>query len=178
MRADAGVDSQPGRSRSSWRRLPWTLAAARHDEGPTARPQPDDAGEEPDAAAAAVLCIEDNPVNLLLMQAMLEHVPGVRAVSAATALEGLQMARAEPPALVLTDIVMPHMNGFELLRQLRAELATRAIPVIAVSASAMPADVHAGLAAGFDAYLTKPLDLQRLCAAVQAALQRRTADPS
>jgi PAS domain S-box-containing protein len=178
MGGDIGVDSQPGQGSTFWIRLPRAVAAARHDEGLPARPQPDDAGEAPGTDAAAVLCIEDNPVNLLLMQAMLEHVPGVRAVSAATAREGLQMARENPPALVLTDIVMPQMDGFELLRQLRADPATRAIPVIAVSASAMPADVQAGMAAGFDGYLTKPLDLQRLCATVQAALQRRTADPS
>ena len=76
--------------------------------------------------------------------------------------EGLRLARSERPALVLLDVQMPGMDGFAVLRQLRDDEATRAIPVLAVSANAMQPDIDAALQAGFDDYLTKPLDLERL----------------
>jgi CheY-like chemotaxis protein len=70
------------------------------------------------------------------------------------------------PDLVLTDLHMPGTDGFALLRRLRADPATATIPVVAVSASAMSAEVDRGLRAGFDDYLTKPLDLERVLATV------------
>ncbi|MFY9511154.1 MAG: response regulator, partial [Rubrivivax sp.] len=120
--------------------------------------------------AATVLYIEDNPVNLLLMQAMLGHVPGLRLLSTTQPAEGLAIAQRELPALVLLDIQMPGMDGFEVLARLRADAATSHIPVLAVSANARQVDIDTALAAGFDAYLTKPLDLPQLLATVRAHL--------
>jgi CheY-like chemotaxis protein len=118
----------------------------------------------------SVLYIEDNPVNTVLMEAMLARMPGLAVACAASAEAGLALAIAEPPALILADIQMPGMDGFALLRCLREHPATRHVPVIAVSANAMPQDLERGIAAGFADYLTKPLDLAQLLAAVTRAL--------
>ena len=117
-----------------------------------------------------MLYIEDNPVNVLLMEAMLARVPGLRVVTAPLPGLGLQMARDERPDLILLDIQLPGMDGYEVLRRLRADPKTRAVPVIAVSANAMPSDVDRGLAAGFADYLTKPIDMSRLIASVEGVL--------
>ena len=113
-----------------------------------------------------VLYIEDNPVNATLMVAMLESLPGLKVSHAARPEQGLVMAQAEPPDLVLVDIQMPGMDGFQVLRHLRASPNTRDTPVIAVTANAMPHDVSRGLDAGFADYLTKPLHLPQLLRSV------------
>ena len=124
---------------------------------------------EADAAPAArrVLYIEDNPVNAMLMEAVLERVPGIHLACAALPEMGLELAQAAPPHLVLLDIQLPGIDGFEVLRRLRAAHATQAVPVVAVSANAMRGDIERARAAGFDGYLTKPIDFERLLTLVQ-----------
>lgn len=124
------------------------------------------------AGADRVLYIEDNPVNSTLMEAMLEVLPGVQLHCAATAAQGLAMAEGEPPRLILLDIQMPDLDGFEVLARLRRCPATLAIPVIAVTGQAGPQDIARGRSAGFAAYLTKPLHLHALLQAVCDALGR------
>ena len=171
MGGTVGVDSVVGSGSTFWVRLPRADTPALADAG-SAPAAPD---AVPSAAVAgplrSVLCIEDNPVNVILMEAMLARLPGVRVLSAPLPLEGLELARSERPDLVLLDIQLPGIDGFEVLRRLRADEATRAIPVIAVSANAMPSDVDAGFAAGFSAYLTKPIELEQLLTTVQRVLQ-------
>ena len=120
-----------------------------------------------------VLYIEDNPVNVLVMEAMLGRLPDLRLCVATLPMTGLEMAISERPDLILLDIQLPGIDGFEVLRRLRRDPASRAIPVIAVSANAMASDVAQGLEAGFVEYLTKPLHMTRLHAAVEAALGGR-----
>ena len=165
-----GVDSTPGVGSAFWVELPRvepSAAAASPVAGATVAaqapspPPPSDAGIE-----HTVLYIEDNPVNVLLMQAMLEPLHGVRLLVATHPLEGLELALAARPSLVLTDIQLPELDGYEVLRRLRAQASTRDVPVIAVSANALPDDVGRSLAAGFSDYLTKPLDMDALQAAV------------
>jgi CheY-like chemotaxis protein len=115
-----------------------------------------------------VLYVEDNPANLRLMVELLGLRPGVRLHTAGDADRGLALAQDLRPALMLLDIQLPGTDGFELLRQLRATGV--AAPAVAVTANAMPADVARGLAAGFEHYLTKPLDLRRVLAIVDEAL--------
>ncbi|CAN5504735.1 hypothetical protein BH11PSE9_BH11PSE9_12370 [soil metagenome] len=126
----------------------------------------------PDSASTLrkVLYIEDNPVNVILMRAMLARVPRLEMLSAPLPSSGLQMAHEETPDLILLDIQLPGMDGYEVLRRLRLEAATMHIPVIAVSANAMPEDVRQGLEAGFVRYLTKPVDLLELIATVERTL--------
>ena len=152
-----GVVSQPGQGSTFWFRLPLAEAAP--------------AAAAPAAAAPAerrrrALYIEDNPVNLMLMAALLERELDL--ATEADPLQGLAQAQAAPPDLILLDIQLPGIDGYEVLRRLRADERTRRIPVVAVSANAMPADLAAGKAAGFDAYLTKPVELNTLLETVRA----------
>jgi two-component system cell cycle response regulator len=104
-----------------------------------------------------VLIIEDNPANLELMRYLLDAF----AYSALVAIDGEQgvaMAAAEKPDLILCDVQMPEIDGYEVLRRIRGHSATVAIPVVAVTALAMVGDRAKVLAAGFDGYLSKPID--------------------
>ncbi|OYU71803.1 MAG: hypothetical protein CFE45_42165, partial [Burkholderiales bacterium PBB5] len=114
-----------------------------------------------------VLCIEDNPVNLMVLECMLESCPGLDVECSVSPEAGLARALAEPPDLVLLDIQMPVLNGYQVLERLRAHPATRHVPVIAVSADAMPQSLARGRAAGFNDYLTKPLEYPLLRAALR-----------
>ena len=137
------------------------------NSGPNRAPLP---ASKAAGAPLRVLYIDDNPVNTLLMAAMFERLPGLALQCECDPLAGLALALADPPALLLVDIQMPGIDGFEVLRRVRAHPATQAVPAMAVSANAMPQDLARGRAAGFVDYLTKPLELQRLQAALVAVL--------
>ena len=170
MGGDIGVQSQPGAGSVFWIGLP--RARAGIDTGAvTAIKPPNHAPISTQAQHhCTVLYIEDNPVNVVLMEAMLAHLPGLRLLTAGLPLPGLQLAIDEQPDLILLDIQLPDIDGYEVLRRLRAAPGTEHIPVIAVSANAMESDIEQGLAAGFVAYLTKPLEMTRLIATVQQTL--------
>jgi signal transduction histidine kinase/CheY-like chemotaxis protein len=119
----------------------------------------------------AILYIEDNPANLRLMTQVLGRRADIHLWSAHEPVLGLELASRNKPDLILLDINLPGMDGFEVLKQLRVREETRAIPVIAISANAMPKDIEAGLAAGFDNYITKPINVEVLMKAVDKALQ-------
>ena len=110
-----------------------------------------------------LLYIEDNLDNLKVLQLMLNRLrPDDGVLAAVTAVEGLTIAREKRPDLILMDIALPVMDGYMALSALRADSLTRHIPVLAVSAHAMLGNIQKGLAAGFDAYITKPVDMRRL----------------
>ena len=171
MGGEIGLTSQVGIGSTFWIRLARAVAPSQAMELESSAPQ---AGSAPADAGVLrkVLYIEDNPVNVLVMQAMLERVPHLTLTTAALPEQGLAMAIAQRPDLILLDIQLPGIDGFEVLRRLRLDAATCTIPVIAVSASAMQGDAEQGLAAGFARYLTKPLDMPQLLAAVSEALAR------
>jgi PAS domain S-box-containing protein len=171
MGGEIGLTSEVGRGSTFWIRLPRSTApslARADDAAPVARDDAAGLGATP----RKVLYIEDNPVNVLVMEAMLARMPGLHLLTAALPESGLQMALDEQPDLILLDIQLPGIDGYEVLRRLRLGAATRTTPVIAVSASAMPDDVALGLSAGFARYLTKPVDLRQLLAAVAEVLAR------
>jgi two-component system cell cycle response regulator DivK len=114
----------------------------------------------------AILIIEDNEKNLKLLRDVLQ-VKGYRTLEARSGTEGLRLAREELPALVLMDIQLPDISGITALRQLRADPLTRAIPVVAVSASAMQEEQEKITASGFDGYIMKPIDLKSFLEQVQ-----------
>ncbi|MFP5399691.1 MAG: ATP-binding protein [Gammaproteobacteria bacterium] len=125
--------------------------------------------------AMRVLYVEDNPSNVTLFEQVLSLRPGVRVSVARDGLAGLAMARAQRPDVAVVDIDLPGIDGLELARRLRADPAMRALPLIALSANAMPADVEQARRAGFDAYLTKPLDVAQLLAEIE---RLRPAEPA
>jgi CheY-like chemotaxis protein/two-component sensor histidine kinase len=110
--------------------------------------------------AATLLYIEDNPANLRLMQAIVDRHAGMRLVTATTGRLGLEAARAVRPDIVLLDIHLPDLDGFAVLAALRSEAGLRTVPVVAVTANAMPQDEQRVRSAGFDGYLSKPIQLE------------------
>ena len=161
-----GVDSEPGVGSRFWIRLPRASESGSVD-APVSKPTPLNG----DASVSRVLYIEDNPVNILLMEAMLSRLPGVQLVSVDHPAEGLLQAQRDPPALILLDIQLPEIDGFEVFARLRTQPSTRQVPVVAVSADGSSASIDAALATGFSAYLSKPLDLDTLLGTVQRLLR-------
>ncbi|PWF49289.1 hybrid sensor histidine kinase/response regulator [Massilia glaciei] len=128
---------------------------------------------EAQAAAQAshvLLYVEDNPANLKLVQEIIGFRSDLRLLMAPDAHLGLEMARVHLPDLILMDINLPGMSGTEALGQLRADPRTAHIPVIALTANAMPRDVERGLANGFFRYLTKPIDIGQFGEAIDSTL--------
>ncbi len=171
MGGTMGVESEPGVGSLFWVCLPSSAEHVRATDAADLLPAPRPAV----SGAPLVLYIEDNPINVFVMEAMFERLPGWRLMCAQTPAEGLQLARAEQPALVLLDVQLPEMNGPEVLQRLRAREDTREIPVVAVSANAMADDIAEMTAAGAAAYLTKPIELEELSAAVHR-FARKPAD--
>ncbi|GMV46422.1 MAG: hypothetical protein AMXMBFR66_18200 [Pseudomonadota bacterium] len=131
---------------------------------------------EPAAPAAPlrVLYVEDDPVNRLLVGELLALRPGVQLAMAEDGAAGLARARAESPDLLLLDMQLPDMHGSELLRALRALPQCAASTFVALSADALHEHVQAALAAGFDAYWTKPIDFERFLAEIDRLAARGT----
>jgi two-component system cell cycle response regulator DivK len=123
-------------------------------------------------AGELILIVEDNDKNRKLMRDVLVF-NGYRLVEAETGEDGVRLAREQHPDLILMDIQLPGIDGIQALRQIRDEEETRRIPVIAVTASAMTHDRQKIMAAGFDAYQTKPLNVRQFVDAVRELLARR-----
>lgn len=117
-----------------------------------------------------VLYVEDNPDNIALVAQLLAARPELRLVGAPNAMRGMAMARNLLPDVVVLDINLPDINGFELLQLLQSDPATRRIPVLALSANAMPHDLEKGLAAGFYRYVTKPIKVVDFLQALDESL--------
>lgn len=109
-----------------------------------------------------VLYVEDTAANVRLMEAVFRARPGYRMISAPTAEDGIEMAWSERPQLVLMDINLPGMDGYAALAVLRGDDRSAALPIVAVTSDAMLGDAERGLAAGFDDYVTKPIDVSAL----------------
>lgn len=109
-----------------------------------------------------VLYIEDNPVNLKLVSKLLEKKTAIDLLTANNPVSGIHMAVDEKPDLILLDINLPDMDGFEVLRHLRDMEETHKTPVVAISANAMSDDINRGMEAGFNDYITKPIQVKRL----------------
>jgi CheY-like chemotaxis protein len=107
--------------------------------------------------AEKILLIEDNEQNRILMRQILVR-KGYDLLEATDGLTGIEMARAHRPALILLDIQMPVMNGFMVIRELQNDVELRKIKVIAVTSFAMKGDREKAMQAGFDEYVTKPID--------------------
>lgn len=121
-------------------------------------------------ALRRLLYVEDNPSNLQLMIDLCENLDGVALMTAETPLDGIEQARRSKPDLIIMDINLPGMSGFEVLQKLGELPETSEIPVIALSAAAMPREIERGLALGFKHYLTKPLHVPTFLKAIDDVL--------
>ena len=118
---------------------------------------------------ATILVIEDNQLNMKLVRDVLEHA-GYDVVGAATGEEGVELALGARPDLVLMDLQLPGIDGTEALRRIQQSAPDPVMPVVAVTASAMPSDREAAAQAGFDGFLEKPLNVRALPALVASFL--------
>jgi signal transduction histidine kinase/ActR/RegA family two-component response regulator len=185
MKGEIGVTSTPGVGSVFWIEL--TVPAPQPaPPAPVAAPAPLLPGSgrasatRADAEPRLILYIEDNPANLRLVQEIIAFRTDLRLMAAPDGHVGLVLAHTHHPALIVMDLNLPGMGGFEVLAQLRRNPDTAHIPVIALSANAMPRDIERGLSAGFVRYLTKPIDIERFNEAIdgvlaQCAEQERTA---
>ena len=121
----------------------------------------------------SVLYIEDNPANLRLVEQILMCLPDVHMWSAPEPLLGFELVMEHSPDLILLDINLPGMDGYEVLKKLRSQDVSRDIPVIAVSANAMPKDIQKAKEAGFDGYITKPVNVKEFLSTVEEMLSNK-----
>ena len=124
---------------------------------------------------AKILYVEDNEDNVYMLRMRLEFLEGFQVLVAKDGGEGVAIAERERPDLILMDLNMPVLDGWEATRQLKASPTTRNIPVIALSAHAMAGERERALAAGCDEFETKPLELDRLVGLIRNVLSRRHA---
>ena len=117
-----------------------------------------------------VLYVEDNPANMRLVEQLLKTFPDIALTGAETAEEGLAIAQQQIPDLILMDINLPGMNGYEALVELKKLDATKAVPVVAISANALASDLEKGSDAGFADYITKPINLQNFFSTIKQHL--------
>jgi CheY-like chemotaxis protein len=123
------------------------------------------------SAKCTLLYVEDNPANLALVEDIIATRPDFLLLSARDGFAGIELARLAQPDLILMDINLPGMSGTDALKVIAKDPLTKHIPVIALSANAIPRDVEKGLEAGFFRYLTKPIRINELMSALDAALE-------
>lgn len=168
MQCEMGVESEPGTGSTFWVECP---LAVRHRTHGVAAPQQ---VARPQSWAASskrtIVYIEDNAANLRLVQHLISRLEDVELYTAADAESGIKLACEKRPDLILLDINLPGMDGYEAFSRLRKRGETRTIPVIAVSAAAMPSDIERAMTAGFKRYITKPINVRELVDVIAAEL--------
>ncbi|OGU13642.1 MAG: hybrid sensor histidine kinase/response regulator [Geobacteraceae bacterium GWC2_53_11] len=164
-----GVESKVGEGSVFWIEL--NLTTEQEETGHTAEPafsgltHPQDAGPQ-----YTLLYVEDNPANLMLVEDIIERRPDIRLLSARDGKSGIKLARTSLPDVILMDIHLPGISGIEAMKILAADHTTADIPVVALSANAIPRDIEKGLEAGFFRYLTKPINVNEFMDTLNMAL--------
>ncbi len=165
-----GVESQVGKGSIFWLELNVTTAEKLHvgtlDVATDAVPT---LGEG--SRIATLLYVEDNPANLMLIEDLVARRPDLRLLSARDGISGVEIARTALPDVVLMDINLPGLSGIQAMRILATDVTTAHIPVVALSANAMPSDIKKGLEAGFFRYLTKPIKINEFMTILGEALE-------
>ena len=171
MGGEIGADSTPGVGSVFWVEMALTeapQAIVQGDALPADAPRPE---AHPGTPQHTLLYVEDNPANLELVEQIIGRRTDLRLLGAADASLGIEFARVYQPEVILMDINLPGISGIEAMKILRADPVTAHIPVIALSANAVPRDIQRGLDAGFFNYLTKPIKVNQLMDALDAALR-------
>jgi CheY-like chemotaxis protein len=122
------------------------------------------------APIRSLLYVEDNPANLRLVEQIIARHPDLRLLTAVDGNSGIELARALQPTVILMDINLPGISGIQALKILHEDPVTTHIPILAISANAMPRDIKKGLDAGFFGYLTKPIKIKEFMDALNVAL--------
>jgi CheY-like chemotaxis protein len=118
-----------------------------------------------------LLYVEDNPANMKLVEQLIERRPDIRLISAVNGTLGVELARKSQPKVILMDINLPGISGIDALKILREGADTAHIPIVALSANAMPRDIEKGMEAGFFRYLTKPIKVKEFMDTLNVALE-------
>lgn len=169
MGGEIGVQSTLGQGSCFWVELNLGAAPELLTERVSQAPQQ---LREPVQRQHLMLYVEDNPANLMLVEDLIGRRSDIRLISATDGIKGLDMALQFRPDLILLDINLPGINGIRVLEILRADSRTENIPVVALSANAMPRDIEKGMAAGFFRYLTKPIVITEFMATLDQALEQ------
>jgi signal transduction histidine kinase len=167
MTGSVGFETEAGKGSTFWVEIPAISAAPAEAAG---APGIVDSPLTARGQARKIVYIEDNPSNIAFMRELMEDLPRIDLVTAPTAEIGIELVRAHQPALVILDINLPGMNGFDAVRKLKEWPETRDIPVIALSAAALPRDTARAKEAGFHRYLTKPVRIDELTAVLEELL--------
>ena len=169
MEGALGVNSIAGKGSVFWCDLPSSTAPRVVVEHPEAVVL-DGAQASTAAGMRTVLYVEDNPANMTLVEQLIARRSDIRLVAAVNGTMGIEAARTSQPDVILMDINLPGMSGLEALKVLRRDPTTSHIPVVAVSANALPRDIQSSLEAGFFRYLTKPIKVKEFMDTLNAAL--------
>ncbi|MGB7906269.1 MAG: ATP-binding protein, partial [Steroidobacteraceae bacterium] len=164
-----GVESVVGKGSTFWIEL--NLATEQHHAGSQAVAAVTHELQQSQSNLRTLLYVEDNPANLMLVEDLIARRPDIRLLTARDGNRGIEIARASLPDVILMDINLPGINGIQALKLLAQDPATACIPVVALSANAVPRDIERGMEAGFFRYLTKPIKVNEFMKTLDVALK-------